>query len=557
MRRLQKMQLMAFAALFIPLMMYQLNEGLSYGHSPLNTNTARALQNPQDNESSTKKVTAKTAKWSEVLQNIEKDLLLKTMQRDTSMSTDNQNANKPYNKGNFNQNKGKFNQTKGNFNKNKGKFNGTKGGFFKNKGKFNGTKGNFFKNKGKFNGTKGKFKPQFNKGNHTKFVRKKWSPPPKPTTPRPRNPWENATSLDLPDLKKCTDNENQWKEQGDTLHQLEWPCARWQKEEFHNRNWPYVFEPSRGKNLQGIDVDAFEDEVRDLVAEQMEVQQQRVNQLADTCEANPELAVRQHLNLVWATKNDPPVVYCPIYKVASTTWMAYFLRLAHINDELPGLENLSENEKEKKRFMPKYGGGHRRVFQEYHAPDTSVGKKKTYTKAIKFIVVRHPFARLLSAYRDKIERPNPKPFTPYFQQLQKAIMIKYRPTNSNLTNDTPTLSEFVDYVIDSTKDFTTAKQWSEHVVCWTPFWVQCGVCSYDYQMVVKLETMQDDEQFLFQIANLKELQNVHEWRNVKGKKSSSAVVPDYFKSLTKTQVQLLYEVYELDFVMFGYDIKDY
>ncbi|CAL4168498.1 unnamed protein product [Meganyctiphanes norvegica] len=62
------------------------------------------------------------------------------------------------------------------------------------------------------------------------------------------------------------------------------------------------------------------------------------------------------------------------------------------------------------------------------------------------------------------------------------------------------------------------------VVCWMPFWVQCGACSHDYQVVIKLETMQDDEQFLFHIGSLKELQNIHEWRNNQGKKSSSATL---------------------------------
>lgn len=93
---------------------------------------------------------------------------------------------------------------------------------------------------------------------------------------------------------------------------------------------------------------------------------------------------------------------------------------------------------------------------------------------------------------------------------------------------------------------------STQVVCWTPYWVQCGVCASDYQVIIKLETMAADEQFLAQVANLKEIKNVHEWRNLSAKVSSAVVISNYYKTLTKRQVLLLYERYKLDFDLFGY-----
>lgn len=88
--------------------------------------------------------------------------------------------------------------------------------------------------------------------------------------------------------------------------------------------------------------------------------------------------------------------------------------------------------------------------------------------------------------------------------------------------------------------------------------MQCGVCSSDYQVVIKLETMTEDEQFLAQIANLKEIQNVFEWRNHKKfSKSSKEVLPVYYKSLTKKQILLLYERFKIDFELFGYTVEEY
>ncbi|KAG0728104.1 hypothetical protein GWK47_033199 [Chionoecetes opilio] len=56
--------------------------------------------------------------------------------------------------------------------------------------------------------------------------------------------------------------------------------------------------------------------------------------------------------------------------------------------------------------------------------------------------------------------------------------------------------------------FTTGKQWRDNVKCWTPFWAQCDVCSMDYNVIMKLETMTDDEMFLITLSNMKKLKKV-------------------------------------------------
>ena len=70
--------------------------------------------------------------------------------------------------------------------------------------------------------------------------------------------------------------------------------------------------------------------------------------------------------------------------------------------------------------------------------------------------------------------------------------------------------------------------------------------------------MDNDVQFLAEVAQLKEIQNVQEWLNQNGSHgSSSTVIPDYFRQLTKKQIQLLYQRYKLDFDLFGYSIEEY
>lgn len=43
------------------------------------------------------------------------------------------------------------------------------------------------------------------------------------------------------------------------------------------------------------------------------------------------------------------------------------------------------------------------------------------------------------------------------------------------------------------------------VKCWLPYWVHCGVCSSDYNIIMKLESMKDDERFLITLSRLEEL----------------------------------------------------
>ncbi|KAG7154285.1 carbohydrate sulfotransferase 13-like [Homarus americanus] len=337
-----------------------------------------------------------------------------------------------------------------------------------------------------------------------------------------------------------------------------YPCRKSTPPDPEDPFWPVVLTPSYGKVLSDSVLHHEDSEVKELLTEQLKVQEERVRLMTQTCLKHKELSVRQDLTLVWDTSRSPPLIYCPIYKVASTTWMVYFLRLRHINDDNPALARFSRKEKEKRKYMPRYGGGHRRVFQEYIPPELSREKSQVFRKAIRFLVVRHPLTRLLSAYRDKIERPEPLPFTPYFKHLQHYIIQKYRPPESNLTNTTPTFSEFVDFIIDSTKDLKTALDWQRNVVCWTPYWAQCGVCSSDYQVVIKLETMATDEQFLAYVADLKEIQNVYEWRNLRNSKATAATsLSQYYKSLTKKQINLLYQRYKPDFHLFGYSIDEY
>ena len=78
------------------------------------------------------------------------------------------------------------------------------------------------------------------------------------------------------------------------------------------------------------------------------------------------------------------------------------------------------------------------------------------------------------------------------------------------------------------------------------------MCTSDYQVVIKVETMKSDEQLLAHVANLTEIQDGSEWENKR-----PGPPPDFFKTLTTTQVKALYSRYKEDFDLFGYTIDEY
>ena len=78
------------------------------------------------------------------------------------------------------------------------------------------------------------------------------------------------------------------------------------------------------------------------------------------------------------------LLYCPVFKAASTSWLINYLKLS----------NSTSN--------PKNGNLHTKITNLFPPPATFKLRKQIYEESIKFLIVRHPFERLVSAYRDKL-----------------------------------------------------------------------------------------------------------------------------------------------------------
>ena len=293
-------------------------------------------------------------------------------------------------------------------------------------------------------------------------------------------------------------------------------------------------------------------------------------------------------SLMWDL--DHELVYCPIYKVASGTWTTNFLRLSQFNQDLPKWQ----------RFSKLHGASESTSRGLFPPPDVSRAKqKKLLKKSTKFLVVRHPFDRIISAYTGKIANPSPKPR--FYKQVQAEILKNYR-TAVNPDHPTPTFSEYVHYLLHQTDDLRHPREW-RGVDCVQSYYSVCVPCDVEYDVIIKLETHDQDTEYLIRKLNLTELQEPftmwkhsskdrnsigdydyylydEEWRNprnidtghetsentlaaemvsdeVRKKQEKLEYKKNLFGQLTREEVEHLYDNYRVDFEMFGYDAEEF
>ena len=86
-------------------------------------------------------------------------------------------------------------------------------------------------------------------------------------------------------------------------------------------------------------------------------------------------------------------------------------------------------------------------------------------------------------------------------------------------------------------------------VHWMPYVPQCGLCDHNYTAVGRLETMQEDLHFIGEMAGFK-LNTIS--ANPSSGGSTSKLARKYFGQLKRKEVKQLYELYRMDFQMFGY-----
>ncbi|XP_026742596.1 carbohydrate sulfotransferase 11 isoform X1 [Trichoplusia ni] len=229
------------------------------------------------------------------------------------------------------------------------------------------------------------------------------------------------------------------------------------------------------------------------------------------------------------------VIWCNIFKAASTSWMYNFNLMANYTAA----------------FLDKTKEVPLELARKKYARPTAEMIKKAQGDSITFLIVRHPLERLASAYNDKIVHAWPKSF---HDKMGQRIIRKYRKKQTqespSLPEKYPIFQEFVSYVLDEAK---AKRSLDMH---WTPYTTFCTPCKFNFDVILKFETLDEDQRFLIQLAHLQEIIKP-EWRNSGKGTNTLHNINHLYSGLKKNQLDGLYNLYKYDFQLFNYTIDNY
>ena len=182
----------------------------------------------------------------------------------------------------------------------------------------------------------------------------------------------------------------------------------------------------------------------------------------------------------------------------------------------------------------------------------------------RFVFLRHPFERLVSAFYDKfVEDPDPKFVKSVihhepsdaehlrwtFKKFEKEKKLKRK------IPDEITFPRFVKFVLHEL-EHQKVSHGTYHWIRYTDF---CGLCTFRYNFIGKLETLQNDLAYLkikFPSDVSEKISDIFSVKKNASHGKSGRTSEKYFSQLSKDMIRRLYQAYESDFLIGGYPYPD-
>ena len=164
--------------------------------------------------------------------------------------------------------------------------------------------------------------------------------------------------------------------------------------------------------------------------------------------------------------DDYKLIWCNIFKAASTTWFYHFGKLAGWN-----AKHIKKSGKNVLEFI-------RHIYPE--PTSETILRLVENGNYSSFLIVREPFERLVSVYSDKINQSIKHPF---YSEMRCEMTLQ-SPPESHLC--LPTFSEFIDYILDGNSN----EHWEAHSNFCTP-------CLINYKYILHFENLRVEEVELF------------------------------------------------------------
>ncbi|XP_029949519.1 carbohydrate sulfotransferase 12-like [Salarias fasciatus] len=245
------------------------------------------------------------------------------------------------------------------------------------------------------------------------------------------------------------------------------------------------------------------------------------------------------------------IIYCYVPKVACTRWKSVMIILSQSQiSPLTGKPYTDPKEIPRDvvhnrishltfdKFIHIYGSQSRSQMKT---------KLQTYTK---FLFVRDPFVRLISAFRDKLGKPDQY----FYMRFGSKILRHYGHVSSlpNIAEEAfaagfkPTFQQFITYLLDPKRKEVL----NEH---WLQAYRLCHPCQVKYDFIGQHETFNTDAKQLLKLLK------VDKWLHLPSaypNLTETSWVRDWFNQIPIEAQRKLYKMYELDFKLFGYPKPD-
>ena len=91
----------------------------------------------------------------------------------------------------------------------------------------------------------------------------------------------------------------------------------------------------------------------------------------------------------------------------------------------------------------------------------------------------------------------------------------------------------------------------------TPYVTRCGYCGMNYKVTSRLDTLEEDLINIEKMAGKQILFDKPKKKNSSPGSSSAQRAKDMFATVDKELTQKLYDIYQIDFEMFGYTTEGY
>lgn len=221
-------------------------------------------------------------------------------------------------------------------------------------------------------------------------------------------------------------------------------------------------------------------------------------------------------------------LYCYVPKVACSNWKRVLKVLSG------ALENVDVNIKMDHRSDL--------VFLSSLKPEEIRYRLKHY---FKFMFVREPMERLLSAYRNKFGE-----IESYQKKYGVEIIKRYRKGRAKdaaITGDDVTFAEFVRYLLDE-----DVERMNEH---WMPIYNLCQPCAVSYDFIGSYEHLESDAEFVLQRVGAPPHVHFPE-RQTWYKPVTTETIHYYLCGLPQKLLRELLPKYILDFSLFTYPLPN-